>query len=464
MSYPPVSPETPGCKSETHARSAHSAFLQAAQRLQSGDTASGLQCLNTALDRDSGHLPSRLLLGRVLLHLHKPGEALTAFTFVLGQAPDCEAALLGQGIAYARLSQHDEALQTFRHLVRIQPDSWRGYNSLADLTPDDDERLGALAASQIILSRQMVSDRPPRLIEAAAKAHIALRRPDLARRLLQARSGEISDAAAAHDLQARAAYFAGDYPSAFASKVKSLHAITPHHLLAVPKQMKWEPGRAEIALRSLSSLLRQSGLVPVPIAGTLLGLYRNGRLLDQDRDVDIGLILPPGCRTDPVDLVRAQPGLLLERHARRGDRYLPLLWDGVGIDLFRLDRDGAYYSFGFSDRPGDVQWRIPAFHAGPEDERGLSRLPPDSAHACLRALYGPSWRVPNPYFASVVQSPALWNVSLHVRAYYAAHRARAALLQADPDKARALLARAPLPIPLDQARHPDLWAKTNTAR
>lgn len=466
MSYSPKTSDNRGrvAVTETLSAAAGRAYAQAVHLIRTGDISIGMRRLNEALVCDPGHMPSRLLLGRVLLHLAQADEALTVFTFVLRKKPHCESALLGQSIAYARLGRRDEALETVRHLVRIAPDSWRGFNSLADLTPIEGERLEALAASQAILSRKLCSDRNPGLIEAAAKAWITLRRPDLAGCLLDARSGEIPDAATAHDLRARAAYFAGDYASAFASKVKSLHALTPDHIPAVPIQMKLETGRAENALKSLTFLLRESGLIPVPMAGTLLGLYRNGRLLDQDRDVDIGLIPSPGCRADPVDLVREHPGLLLERHARRGDRYLPVLWDGISIDLFRLDRAGEYFSFGFSDRPGDVQWRIPVFQSGPEDERGLSSLSPDTASACLRALYGPAWRVPDPYFASVVQSPALWNVALHVRAYYAAHRARAALLQADPVKARALLARAPLPIPLDQARHPDLWTAGDASR
>ena len=106
-------------------------------------------------------------------------------------------------------------------------------------------------------------------------------------------------------------------------------------------------------------------------------------------------------------------------------------------------------------------WR--ALPPGPPDEFGLARLPPAQAARYLAEVYGPSWTIPDPVFASAIASPALYQVSPHARAYYCAHRARQCLLQQDQAKALALLAHAPVAIPLETAADPDLWTHPSAA-
>ncbi|KCZ60683.1 tetratricopeptide repeat protein [Hyphomonas atlantica] len=434
-------------------------FAQARTALQSGELATCAQTLHRLLEIFPDHVPARRLSGHACLRLGKPDRAAAAYRRVLDHQPHCEDSRLGLGHALLRLGQTGQALAIYRDLVRHHPDSWRGYMSIADATPDEAERLNALSASADLLTRIHAEVPSRQILFACVNARINLREAGRALGELRETGADLTGDPGLSNLASRAAYFAGDFASAFQYKVRALTGLTPKKCLSAEAQSPCLPPNALSLARPLIDRLRAAGLILVPLAGTLLGAIRTQGLIETDRDIDLGILRPEGCHADMVDIVRTAPGLCLNRHARPGDRYLPVDVAGVSVDLFRLDRDNDHFCFGFSDRPGDVQWRLPAFAPLEEDAQGLARLDRDCAHACLRALYGPGWRVPDPYFSSATQSPALYGTDLHVRAYYAAHRARNALLLGQSAKAWHLICSSPLPIPLSRSRFETIWGK-----
>ena len=186
------------------------------------------------------------------------------------------------------------------------------------------------------------------------------------------------------------------------------------------------------ALLKLCSLLETGGFRPFLVAGTLLGLVRSGSLLAHDRDIDIGL-----------------------HSARPGDRYVGLTVNGIAADIFVFDQTPSGMVCGFSNLPGDIQWRHTPFQLhNTRLARGMFCIPTPT-ETYLSECYGPGWRKPDPDFASAISSPALHNTSPYAIAYLALARARTCLLAGNATKAAALLQQLPridLPQPGSVAR------------
>ena len=88
---------------------------------------------------------------------------------------------------------------------------------------------------------------------------------------------------------------------------------------------------------------------------------------------------------------------------------------------------------------------------------------PEPAGQYLSGLYGDMWQSPDPGFASVISSPALFAVSPYVRAYYSVARARKYRMTGQHAKADALLAQSPISLAPDlclQTSPEDREAKT----
>ncbi|HCN93738.1 MAG: hypothetical protein CME97_16740 [Hyphomonas sp.] len=426
--------------------------------LRQGKDEAALACLEAAVSLRPDHVSTRILLGRVQVGLGQPAQACQTLEPVIAQYPDHESASLGYGLALFLAGRRGHALECFRRLAESVPDSWRAWNSIADITPSEPERLLALQAGlRVLLDLCDRSAPEPRHLIACVDAYLNCRDAQSARRFALRHRAAFQDPCRAQDAIARACYFSGEFKPACAHKINSLLALTRRHMPACPSRPRLPARSTLVAVRQVAHLMRSHGYIPVALAGTQLGLSRSGAPLPEDRDVDIGLLAADPCCADPVDIVRTHPGLVLNRHARTGDRYLPVSHKGVSLDLFHLTLEDDHYLYGFSHHAGDIQWRVARFAPGPPDEFGLARLPPAQAARYLAEVYGPSWTIPDPVFASAIASPALYQVSPHARAYYCAHRARQCLLQQDRAKALALLAHAPVAIPLETAADPDLW-------
>jgi tetratricopeptide (TPR) repeat protein len=391
------------------------------------------------------HIP--LNAGARLLRSGDPARALAAFDAILSTNPGLPAGLHGRGLALAALGRTEEALAAFRAALAAGPDAWNAAASIADLSPDESERIAALECSANILVGLCGAPARPRLFEAAAGALAdAHRHHDLAS-FVRRHSGRFASPARPYDWLAKASYEVGRFGDALTFKQAALDFTLPPDG-SRSQAARFCPADALRALDDLAAIFDANGVTYFPVAGTLLGLHRSGGPLAHDRDIDIGVFASPGPGPDIASLLRADPRVMMARSARPGDRYFAIIHRGVAIDIFIHDVQHGHANCGVSYRPGDIQWRFTAFGLQPGVIGGRQWNLPCPAERYLAESYGPSWKVPDRGYASAVSSPALFGVDIRVRSLYAAARARTALLSGDREKAIALAQQSPVAIRL----------------
>lgn len=182
-------------------------------------------------------------------------------------------------------------------------------------------------------------------------------------------------------------------------------------------------GEAEKLLWTTCAELAQLGIPAFPFAGTLLGLVRNGSLLDFDKDLDIAVWMESwdACCTALEEAGWARAPMRVE-YANYRDYVHPEL--GVTLDVCGLQIRGQQIVGGFSlpDHPAEYQ-RVSIFPQFDLVQRSTEYGPvwfPRQPEKILAAFYG-DWRTPNPHWDTVVSARNLENFTLLVRCY-AYHR------------------------------------------
>jgi hypothetical protein len=168
-------------------------------------------------------------------------------------------------------------------------------------------------------------------------------------------------------------------------------------------------------LGDLHSLLTEAGLIESVwvVGGLLLAWAREGKPLRHDlRDADFSIR-----REDFDRLERALP-LLADNGFIEHDRYIgnnglvneiKLHRNWTTIDFFLVDeRDGSFFlhSYGIDDRPTEFLERVPAQPLVPFEFLGKTWLKVQDHDLELSAVYG-DWRVPDPHFSFMRQSPCI---------------------------------------------------------
>ena len=394
-------------------------------------------------------------LATAVLRIGNAGEALALFNRLLTSDPHDPRALMGRGLSLHKAGDLTAALDTFRKLVATDPLCWRAWQSIADITPHEDERVHAIeGAADALLVMSQSGDAPQTLSGSLITALLEARMPARALQVLSARPAATPEDASLLRLRARSLYQAGKYEAAFAEATRLLRAVQTEPRPQKPSP-PFNPDEAICVLMVIQGLLTAAGAHCFLAAGTLLGFHRSGGPLPHDRDIDIGVLGEPGGGPDIAGILRKAPGLLLPRIARPGDRYFGLMHRGVAVDIFVHDRQDPHLIFGFSHIPGDIQWRVTGFGLRTASYGGHTWRIPADPERYLAELYGPAWQIPDPDFASAVSSPALHESSPHARAFYAAMRAARAVNAGDQQKAAALMARSPVPLPPEDSQPAD---------
>ena len=333
--------------------------------------------------------------------------------------------------------------------------AWAAWRSVADLSPCEDERLGAIRGmAEALQALCRKSDAAPRLFARCADALMDARQFNLATDFILTNWSRFKNAGIAYDKLARATYRRGDFRRAFAFMVQALADAAPD---PAGPAIESHPFRAEAALgalRDIGEVLTAHGADYFLAGGTLLGCVRDGGPLSHDRDVDIGLFRKRSGAPDPVNILRTHPAFILTPSARPGDRYLTIKHEGIAIDMFLHDRMGQSLLCGFSQMPGDIQWRLSPFRIARGCFGGVNWNIPDPATRYLSEMYGQGWHRVDKGFASVIGSPALFATSPYARAFYSVARARKCRLSGDTRKEQALLRQSPIPVAEDKLDDP----------
>jgi tetratricopeptide (TPR) repeat protein len=141
--------------------------------------------------------------------------------------------------------------------------------------------------------------------------------------------------------------------------------------------------------------------------GTLLGIYRDGEMMSYDKDLDVGLfdendrdqIFSTVDKSDKFEIHN------FELHNAETKRYcfgIKHLQTGALIDLFFFVPDGEFFLSGFHQLPSPLLWRFSIFNLSNIKYRGKNFQIPSDPEKFLVDIYGPDWRIPDPYFDSVV--------------------------------------------------------------
>ena len=188
-----------------------------------------------------------------------------------------------------------------------------------------------------------------------------------------------------------------------------------------PAPPPWDEGQVTQALWLVLAQLKRADCGVFPYAGTLLGLERDGKLLPNDKDVDLAVWLEDfqlTCRTlEAIGFVRATNSPPFGNVAT-----FALLQPRMSVDLFGIRREpeharlvGGGWLYG---RPPSYQrithfpWFELASRAGPAGDVWW----PDPAATVLTALYG-DWRRPQPEWDSLVSCIALQETNLNWRCW-----------------------------------------------
>lgn len=134
--------------------------------------------------------------------------------------------------------------------------------------------------------------------------------------------------------------------------------------------------------------------------GTVLGLVRNGALIDHDDDVDLIVSFPRSiASTIPEGLIRVADHLSANGYTVN-QRYTGHLKASTrrqkAVDIFVGIEEEEFATWYPGPRRRLVIERL--FPAVPKELLGISCLIPHDAHFYLSTVYGEGWRVPDPRF------------------------------------------------------------------
>ena len=195
----------------------------------------------------------------------------------------------------------------------------------------------------------------------------------------------------------------------------------------VPRQQRpalppFDEPRMRALVAQLLAAFHAAGCHVFPYAGTLLGLVRDGRLLPDDKDADLGVWL------EDFSLAAR---LLQQWGLQRATDVPPFAnvatyvdpGSGTSVDLFGLRRDpvharveGGVWLYG---RPASHQrvLLLPWFELVARAGDGDAAWWPAQPEVLLEALYGPGWRTPQPEWDSLVSNRSLQELNLHWRCW-----------------------------------------------
>ncbi len=162
------------------------------------------------------------------------------------------------------------------------------------------------------------------------------------------------------------------------------------------------------ALTTVIDALGRCGVAAFPAYGTLLGAVRAGKVIGHDNDADVGYI---SGHTHPVDVIRESFRLQRELCALgfeiarySGAAFKVTVQTGsidepdhaIGLDVFAgFFHEGHLVLMGEIYESFEESWMLPL---GEVELEGRTYPAPAEPERLLAAMYGPSWRVPDPTF------------------------------------------------------------------
>ena len=167
-----------------------------------------------------------------------------------------------------------------------------------------------------------------------------------------------------------------------------------------------------LALQDLAKILNQRSNKMFLVSGTLLGYQREGKLLDHDKDIDVGILGWEEQFEIFESLWRSNVFSIKSKYLKGlNTYYLPILHirTQISIDIFLYQHlDGKFVTgvdFAFGHRQN---FAFTPFDLTPINFLGVDMYIPDNPELNLQENFG-NWRVSDPGYISHLESPSTMN-------------------------------------------------------
>jgi hypothetical protein len=183
-------------------------------------------------------------------------------------------------------------------------------------------------------------------------------------------------------------------------------------LLPTASEAKFDVANANVALADMVSVLGQLGQKIFLVSGTLLGYVRNGKLMDHDKDIDVGILGWEGQYEAVMALIASKRFQVSPRYLKGADtHYIPVMHSttGVWIDLFVYHEINGQWVTGVDFFYGYRQtFAFTPFELQPVKFLGVDMYIPGNAALNLEENFG-AWQVPDKSYISHLESPSTMN-------------------------------------------------------
>jgi hypothetical protein len=182
------------------------------------------------------------------------------------------------------------------------------------------------------------------------------------------------------------------------------------------KQLKGKNGLSVI--RDISDALGKAQIPFFLAAGTALGIIRDGRPLDHDNDIDIGIFEEHWNRDKLIEIFRNHANFDFDPPHPKSTKIGLVHRGGAAIDIFRFYKEGEsiYHDAVF------VRWKNSPFKVVKRRTASADYFLPEDENRYLSENYG-DWRTPDSSFDAFVDGN---NVEVTWPEYFLVHRMRRA--------------------------------------
>jgi hypothetical protein len=202
------------------------------------------------------------------------------------------------------------------------------------------------------------------------------------------------------------------------------------------------PEKCRESMDEIIDILESENIQPFPIAGSLLGLYRDGKFMDHDKDADIGIFV--NNYQDVLTITSAickkskfiAPSIV--KNSKESNLWNVAVFDqenNTAIDLFFFYHEESHIVEGVYTPCGVLKWAFTPFTLVRQHLAGRDYWLPNNIEQHLIDAYGQDWRTPVKVWDSLVVCPNILPSSRPAVLYFGLMRLYSSLDQGKQEKA-----------------------------
>ena len=186
-------------------------------------------------------------------------------------------------------------------------------------------------------------------------------------------------------------------------------------------------------MNDIITILESKDVKPFPIGGSLLGLVRDGKFMDYDKDADIGIFVNNYDEIFKImTLICESPRFISSgminspKESHLQNIAILDVINGTTVDIFFFYHQSSYVEEGIYTICGTLKWQFSSFQLIRSKLAGKEYWVPDNVNLFFNELYG-DWETPVEVWDSILNCPNLVPSSQPVVIYYSLMRLHNAL-------------------------------------